>query len=481
MSARSSTGYTSAPAVSPLEQGGQDPCAHSVQFYSDETFLLDEVSRFIGSALGAGGAGLVIATQAHCEGVAQRLEAYSLDLARAITQGRYIALDAATTLATFMRDGWPDAARFADLLDGVLARATAAATGERPQVAVFGEMVALLWAEGKREAALRLEHLWNDLLQTHAFSLWCAYPLRFFGRVGDGEPMGAICAVHSDVIPAEGYTALSDDEERLRAITLLQQKAQALETEIKERKKADQQLRAAAAARDGFLSLAAHELKTPLTSLRGFAQLLLRDVRRKREIAPERLASALEAIDRQTRKLNQLVARLLDTAQNEAGMLRIEPVSTDLVPLVHAALAPYHDHAHHTFVFEGPAQLQAVVDPVWFEQVVTNLLDNAVKFSPDGGRVTVGLGHADDGGIRLSVTDEGVGIPPEQREAVFERFHQAHGAQHLSGLGLGLYITREIVASHGGCVWIEEPAHRGTRVVVALPPAARGQGEQPSS
>jgi signal transduction histidine kinase len=209
--------------------------------------------------------------------------------------------------------------------------------------------------------------------------------------------------------------------------------------------------------------------------------LLLRDVRRKREIAPERLASALEVIDRQTRKLNQLVARLLDTAQSEAGKLRIEPASTDLVALVHAALAPYQDNAHHTFVFEGPAQLQTVVDPVWFEQVLTNLLDNAVKFSPDGGRVTVGLGYDDEGGIRLSVTDEGVGIPPDQREAVFERFHQAHGAQHLSGLGLGLYITREIVASHGGCVWIEEPAHRGTRVVVALPPAAPRQGEQPSS
>jgi signal transduction histidine kinase len=330
-------------------------------------------------------------------------------------------------------------------------------------------MVALLWAEGKREAALRLEHLWNDLAQTHAFSLRCAYPLRFFGRVGDAESIGAICAVHSGVIPAESYTALCDEEERLRAITLLQQKAQALETEIEERKKANQQLRAAAAARDGFLSMAAHELKTPITSLRGFAQLLLHDVRRKRQIAPDRLASALETIDRQTRKLNQLVARLLDTAQNEAGALRIEPVSTDLVALVHAAFAPYHDYAHHSFVFEGPAQLQIVVDPVRFEQVLTNLLDNAVKFSPDGGRVTVGLGQDDDGGIRLSVTDEGVGIPPEQREAVFERFHQAHGTQHLSGLGLGLYITREIVTLHGGRVWIEEPAHQGTRVVVALP------------
>src|SRR5207248_10769202 len=110
-----------------------------------------------------------------------------LDLARAVTQGRYVAWDAAETLSTLMQDGWPDGGRFADVLGGGLARATAAATGARPHVAIFGEMVALLWAQGKLEAAMRLEHLWNELAQTHAFSLRCAYPLRFFGRVGDGE------------------------------------------------------------------------------------------------------------------------------------------------------------------------------------------------------------------------------------------------------------------------------------------------------
>src|SRR5207244_6592347 len=102
------------------------------------------------------------------------------------------------------------------------------------------------------------------------------------------------------------------------------------------------------------------------------------------------------------------VARLLDTAQIEAGKLRIEPVRSDLVALVHTALAPYHDHAHHTFVFDGPAQLETVVDPVRFEQALTNVLDNAVKFSPDGGRVTVGLGHDDGGGVRLADNEQGV-------------------------------------------------------------------------
>src|SRR5919202_5802036 len=133
MSTRSSTDHPTPSLMSSSEWGRRDSCAHSVQFYSDETFLLDEVSRFIGSALGAGAAGVVIATPAHRGGMAQRLEAHGLDLARAVTQGRYVALDAATMLATVLRDGWPDAARFADLLGALLARATAAASGARPQ------------------------------------------------------------------------------------------------------------------------------------------------------------------------------------------------------------------------------------------------------------------------------------------------------------------------------------------------------------
>jgi signal transduction histidine kinase len=475
-----STGY---PAVSPVRSGDRgtlDSHAHRVQFYDDDAFLLDELSRSIGSALGAGDAAIVIATKEHREGLARRLEARGLDITRAAGEGRYVALDAAETLSKFMVEGWPDAARFADLIGGVVARATVAARSEHSRVAAFGEMVALLWAEGKTEAALRLEHLWNDLAQVHAFDLSCGYPISFFDHAGDRTPIESICAVHSHVIPAESYTSLITEEERFRAILLLQQKAQALESEIEEREKVEEalrqrneELREAVATRDEFMSVAAHELKTPITSLWGFAQLLLRDIRRKREIPPERLEFALGAIESQTGKLNQLVARLLDSAQIEAGKLRLEPVETDLVALIRSALAQQNGDAEHTFVLEAPDHLEVVVDPVRFEQVINNLLDNAVKFSPKGGVITLGLGQEDDGGIRLSIADQGVGIPPDERESVFDRFHQAHSDHHLSGMGLGLYITREIIELHGGSIRIEEPAERGSRFVISLPPSAR--------
>src|SRR6266508_4305578 len=122
-----------------------------------------------------------------------------------------------------------------------------------------------------------------------------------------------------------------------------------------------------------------------------------------------------------------------------------------------------------------------MVDPLRIELVIANLLDNAVKFSSQGGTVAVALRQDDGGAIRLSVTDHGVGIPADQREAVFSRFHHTHGDRHLSGLGLGLYVSREIVNLHGGSVWIEEPEGGGTRVIVSLLPATVDRQVEPAA
>jgi signal transduction histidine kinase len=455
---------------------------HIVQFYDDDTVLLDGLSQFIGRALGTGDVGLVIATQPHRDELARRLTARGLDLALAARQGLYVALDAAETLAGFMVDGTPDPARFADLIGGVVDRAAAAGRSGRPGVAAFGEMVALLWERGQTEAALRLEQLWNDLARTRAFVLRCAYPMSCFGRAADAAPIARICAEHARVIPVESYTRLTDDAERSRAIALLQQKARALEAEIAERKRAEEALRAAneelrqaLVTRDEFLSVAAHELKTPLTTLRAYAQLLLRAARAAREVDPGRLAIALEAIELQTGKLNQLAGRLLDRAQIEAGKLRIAPVETDLVGLVRAALAQQEAKATgHALIFDGPDCLDARVDPIRFEQVVTNLVENAVKFSPAGSVVTVALGPDPAGDIRLTVTDQGPGVLPDEREAIFGRFHQASGPRHVPGIGLGLYVAREIVELHGGTIRVEDPERPGARFVVLLPPSVRG-------
>jgi signal transduction histidine kinase len=469
--------------------GGDDhaPISHSVQFYEDDAVLLEGLSRFIGSALVAGDAAVVIATKPHRDGLEKLLRSRGLDVDLVAGQGRYVSMDAAEALSEIVVDGQPDEERFTRLVGELIARATSS-DGRRTRVAAFGEMVALLWAEGKHEEAVRLEQLWSDLVRAAPIHIHCAYPMSLFSRVDDGEPLERICAEHTCVLPTESYTSLTSEADRLGAIALLQQKAQALETEMEEHRKVqaalrrrETELRRAIVARDQFLAVAAHELKTPITSLRAFAQLLLRDARLDREIAPERLESALRVIELQSGKLANLVRRLLDSAQIEAGRLRIEPVRTDLVPLVLSALAPHQNSDGCTVAFEGPEQLEAEVDPMRFEQVVANLVDNAIKFSPESGVVTVELGQQADGSVRLSVTDQGVGIPSDQRKRVFERSRRARIDDHRSGLGLGLYVSQAIVESHGGLVRIEDPDHPGSRFVVTLPPPADGAEVQPAA
>jgi len=227
--------------------------AHGVQFYGDDAYLLDGLTRFVGGALGAGDSSIVIATKAHCDGLSKRLQGCGIDLILATQQGRFIALDAGETLAKFTVDGWPDGELFHQVVGGLVAQCRLSGRTNQSKLAAFGEMVALLWAEGKAEAAIRLEQLWNELARVHSFHLHCAYPISYFRDERHAELLEKVCAEHSHVIPEETYTTLPGEDERLRAIALLQQKARALANEVAERKKAQYELQLREAELTDFL------------------------------------------------------------------------------------------------------------------------------------------------------------------------------------------------------------------------------------
>jgi PAS domain S-box-containing protein len=209
-----------------------DHDGHVVQLYTDDGFLIDVMSRFIGGALAVGDAAVVVATASHRTELERRLSAQGLDTAKATLQGRYVTLDASETLPRFMVNGSVDERRFNDIFDGVLTQARSAIDGEDCRIAVFGELVALLWVEGKPQEAIRVEQLWNDLAKSHSFSLLCAYPITGFNNDRHIEPFLKMCGQHSGVVPSESYLGLSSEEECLRSIAQLQQKAQALENEL---------------------------------------------------------------------------------------------------------------------------------------------------------------------------------------------------------------------------------------------------------
>jgi signal transduction histidine kinase len=236
-----------------------------------------------------------------------------------------------------------------------------------------------------------------------------------------------------------------------------------LRAEIAERRKAE-------ALRDEFLSVAAHELKTPLTSLRGFAQLLMRQLDRDETPDPVRLRQALSAIEQQSAKLARLVNQLLDVSRIEAGRLVLEPRVADVVGIVEDVVATARVNTfRHEFTVRAPSVALALVDPLRLEQVVRNLVDNAIKYSPDGGPIQIEIGKRREEGVRITVTDRGLGIPQTSRAHIFDRFHQGHPGLAVSGMGLGLYISRQIVDLHGGSIRAEFPPEGGTRMSVVVP------------
>ncbi len=225
--------------------------------------------------------------------------------------------------------------------------------------------------------------------------------------------------------------------------------------------------------RDEFLAITAHELMTPITSLRGFAELLVRAAERGEELGSSRYQRAVRTIHRQARNLSRLVAQLLETSRLDRVGLELDRQRVDLTALVRRVVEQAQAQTErHRLTLAAPDGVEAEIDSFRFEQVLTNLLDNAIKYSPDGGSIDVALTQPTPECVRLTVTDPGIGIPVDQQEHVFERYHRAHADSHRSGLGLGLYLSREIVERHGGRLWVTSAEGAGSRFVVELPVSA---------
>lgn len=226
--------------------------------------------------------------------------------------------------------------------------------------------------------------------------------------------------------------------------------------------------------RDQFLSIASHELKTPLTSLLINAQLLERRAAREgREGEANRRSS--EAIVRQTRRLRSLIDAMLDVSRIATGQLSIQREQVDLASLAHTAVSEVEASTdRHIITFQGADTVVSVDgDRMRLEEVVLNLLQNAIKYSPNGGTITLRL-YADEANAYLCVQDPGIGIPAEALPHLFDRFYRASNAQseRISGMGIGLSVVHDVVALHGGDITVESTEGEGSTFTIRLPLAS---------
>lgn len=231
--------------------------------------------------------------------------------------------------------------------------------------------------------------------------------------------------------------------------------------------------------RDEFLSLAAHELKTPITSILGYVQVLQRRAGQE-GIASERNERALQTIAQQAKRLNQLIISLFDLSRLQIGQLAIERTVVDLQALVERIVDEMQPTIErHTLAFTAGHFDQAPIvlgDPLRLEQVVQNLLHNAVKYSPNGGVIDVRITLSDEDSqhprhVCIDIADGGIGIPEESLPFVFRRFFRAKNVEktQISGVGVGLYVAKEVVTLHGGTIDVESTEGVGSTFHVCLP------------
>ncbi|MET0401366.1 MAG: ATP-binding protein [Cystobacter sp.] len=228
-------------------------------------------------------------------------------------------------------------------------------------------------------------------------------------------------------------------------------------TDIDDPKRTGEALARANAAKDAFLAAASHELRTPLAAAKMQVQLAERKYGEDMGEGPRR---ALMGLNRQVDRMTKLVSDLLDVSRLLTGRLSLEEEEFDLVPLLRTVCERLQTlTSDHPLILDSPEWLPMWGDPGRIEQVVTNLVSNAVRYSPQGGTVQL-CAWVEGGELALKVCDEGVGIPEEKLALIFERFGQAHGARY-GGLGLGLTISQGIVEQHGGRIWAESPGLEG--------------------
>jgi signal transduction histidine kinase len=232
---------------------------------------------------------------------------------------------------------------------------------------------------------------------------------------------------------------------------------------------------AAIRARDDFLSIASHELKTPLTPVMLKLQALLR-LRLKpgaQDISADALLTRLESVSGQLDRFSRLIDDLLDISRLSVGKLRLEPEDVDFSALLADVLGRFSDQLRRSgceIALEAPATLVGRWDRFRLDQIITNLVSNAMKYGP-GKPIEISLDGSDAGAALLVIRDHGIGIAPSDQDRIFQRFERAVSERHYGGLGLGLWITRQVVEAMGGSIGVSSRVGEGATFTVKLPRA----------
>lgn len=441
---------------------------HRVQFYNDEAFLVTAVARHLSASLRSGGSAIVLATKDHRAQVLQELAKLEIP-AQALIE-RFVALEASEALSRFMNGDRPDPIRFKAVMTDLLQSAQKSSSSAVSPLSSFGEMVAVLWAEGKREAAVQLEQLWSDFTRHSKLSLLCAYPLAYFSRSEDRSLFSRICEEHTSVGPAEGFETLAAEDRRAREIADLQQRAQALALEVEARKIAEEKLWATHAELEHLV-----EQRTSALRKLSLQVLKLQDLERRR-IARELhdslgqefvalrvnldLAKRLPDDPEAWKQCDLLLERCIDEVRTLSYLLH--PPMIEDAGFASAAEWYIEDFSRRSGLsvgFSTSGELRRL--PEYLKLVLFRVLQEGLMNIYRHAHATSGQVRVQRSSetVLLEITDNGVGISKEK----LARFNR-----NGTGMGVGLTGIRERISDLGGTFDLKSGTD-GTALRISVP------------
>jgi signal transduction histidine kinase len=424
--------------------------AHAAQFYGDASFLFERVASFLEAGVAAGGALVIVATPANREGITRRLAELGVEVERVL-----VALDAREQLNEFMRDGSPQPDLLRASMDRIMDLARARVPGCKDRaMRTYGEMADLLCQDGNWAGAVRLERLWNEVGPPEPFAVMCGYQISRFSDQGRSELFDHVCSSHAMVSPTEGFPGEGDEGRRLREVARLQQCAGALDHELEQRKRSE-----------AFLAVLGHDLRNPLSCITTAAHLLARRAESDKVLMPA--ARILRSADRMERMVDQL----LDFTRVRLGKgLPIRRGRADLGEVCRVTIEELESSTGVDYVnIDADADTAGEWDAERLRQLASNLIENAITHGCVGSPVFVRV--ADQGAsVGLEVSNAGA-VPPELLPVLFEPLRNTadYTETRSSGLGLGLYLSHQIVLAHGGTIAVTSSEATGTRFAVTLP------------
>lgn len=223
--------------------------------------------------------------------------------------------------------------------------------------------------------------------------------------------------------------------------------------------------------KDEFLSIATHELKTPITSIHAFAQILKKHLEVKKDKKNLHIAEVLE---KQSNKLNELIVDLLDVSRIQSGKMELRKSKFKVQDLLDRVTLDFQHITKHKLIMEGKAEEEIYADEDRIEQILVNLISNAIKYSPKSDKIIIRSSRVKEG-VRIEVQDFGLGVPPKSIDKIFDRFYRVTEGPHasISGIGLGLYISSQIIRRHGGKIGVKSKYGEGSTFYFTLPLGSR--------